>query len=87
MQTRLDDVAGQQAVLIKKITVAGGADGDGRQADAIEGSQAGRAMLEEARAAVQSSGLDPNAQAPMLRRLDREMADVRQYVAENASVI
>jgi general secretion pathway protein D len=82
-QTRLDDVAGQQAVLIKKVTSQVAQTETAAKQMQLKDPKRAVQMLEEARANLQASGLDPAAQAPMLRRLDREIADVRQYVAEN----
>jgi general secretion pathway protein D len=86
-QTRLDEVAGQQALLLKKVTAQVAQTENAARQMQLKDPKRAVAMLEEARAAVLNSGLDQAAQGPMLRRLERELADVRHYVAENAQMI
>jgi general secretion pathway protein D len=82
-----DAVASQQAVLLKKVT------GDIAQTEAAakklqtSDPKQSLSMLQQARASLEGATIDPAAKTQMMRRLDREIADVRVYLEENAQMI
>jgi general secretion pathway protein D len=85
--TLSDDVAAQQSLLLKKIaTQVAQQEQTAKRLQTTDPKQS-LAILEEARTSVQASGLDPNAKAQFMRRLEREINDVKLYIEENQVII
>ncbi len=49
--------------------------------------RAGLALLEQARMRVEAAGLEPNVKGILLRRLDRSLAEMRQFIEDNRARI
>ena len=84
---RADEVASEQAVLLKKIgSEVAQAETTAKKLQTTDPRKA-LSLLEDARGSVESATIDPAAKAQTLRRLDREIGDVRAYMEENAHML
>ena len=75
-------VSRQQALLRQVATEAAHVETQAR-ATREKDAKASLAMLEEERKKIESAGLDPASREQMLRRIDRSLADTRQYIDQN----
>ena len=83
----LDNVAADQKALARALSAQIGEQISKAEQLRATNPKLSLGTLEESRRIVESSGLDAESKAQLLRRLDRELSDIRKYLDDNRARI
>jgi len=82
-ESMLSETAMQQQVLARQISAEVAHQVANARAMREKDAQQAEQILAQVRQRVESSGLEPGARAQILRRIDRELADLHQFLEQN----